>query len=202
MKKSFPIALLIYFLALGFLQGCEDKEEIAKQKAREERRQTRQLEKQEQAAELEKLKTELEAEKKLREKQAAEKAAAEAARAKAKAIANAKTDLERNPGKYIISVGGCTHSESGILNVYTNVQACNFVNSGDFPVSNIQGNVHITTPNGTKAVPFRASGRLEARQTNMLPIIGIQKVQIPGKFVSSRLEVLRLTVEEEYIGDI
>jgi hypothetical protein len=133
-----------------------------------------------QAAEIEKLKAEL-------TKQAIEREARAVER-------NAKSDLEKNPGKYIFSVGGCTHTESGILNVYTNIQACNFVNQAIFPVNNISGNLHVTATNGTKAIPFKASGSLGAGQTNMLPIVGIQKMQIPGRFVSSKIEVLKVTV--------
>jgi len=180
------ITLLVSFFVLVFMQGCENKEENARNKAM-----------QQQAAELQKLKNELEEQKNLQEKQAAEKAAKKAA---AERAANAQAVIN-NPRKYIRLGGSCTYNVTGVVNAYINIQACYFTNSSSFPVSDISGNIIIGSGRqvGKKSksvvLPFTASGRLEAGQTSMLPIIGIQKEKIPGKSeFSYGAEVLKATV--------
>jgi len=108
-----------------------------------------------------------------------------------------RTDLGTNPNKYIKTVGQCNYQVSGIVNVYITVKACTFTNSSDFIVADISGDFHVTTSNGTIKIPFKIpSGfSLSDGMKSELPIKGIEKVKIPGKLMSYRVEILRVAAD-------
>ena len=107
-----------------------------------------------------------------------------------------RMDLEGNPGKYIRTVGQCDIQVSGVIHFYVNFKSCTFANNSEFVISEISGNIIITTSKGTIITPFKTGGYgLNGGSSGKLPIIGIGKLQVPGKEITYRLEILRVKNE-------
>jgi len=194
-KRFLSLAAIMAIFAFS-LASCEDKKE-EDPAAREARREARK------EALKDEVKKELQAEAVAAAKAAemAAKAAAEKKKqekiAKEKAIAmeweKKIMDLDKNPSKYIKTVGQCNVQVSGVVNLYINLKACTFVNNSEIGIEEISGNFIITTSKGTIITPFKTGGYgLNGGSSGVLPIIGIGKVQIPGKLINGSLEILKV----------